>query len=39
VTVKWSWGEMQSWETLDPNSYWELREGESAARKIVYPIR
>jgi hypothetical protein len=32
VTVKWSWGESQSWEGLEPNRYWELREGEAEAR-------
>jgi hypothetical protein len=37
VTVKWSWGETQSWDNLEPNSYWELREGEAAAKKLVYP--
>jgi hypothetical protein len=32
VTVKWSWGESQSWEGLEPDRYWELREGEPQAR-------
>jgi hypothetical protein len=39
VTVKWSWGESQSWENLEPNSYWELREGEPAAKRINYTSR
>jgi enediyne biosynthesis protein E4 len=34
VTVKWSWGETQTWENLEPGSYWELREGEPAAKKL-----
>lgn len=33
VKVKWSWGETQSWENLDLNKYWELREGEPDARE------
>jgi hypothetical protein len=33
VTVKWSWGEVQSWEGLEPNQYWELHEGETAPRR------
>src|SRR5206468_91875 len=34
VTVKWSWGESQSWEGLAPNQYWELHEGEAAPRRL-----
>ena len=34
VTVKWSWGETQSWDGLEPGAYWELREGEQAAKKL-----
>ncbi|MGH7172002.1 MAG: CRTAC1 family protein [Gemmataceae bacterium] len=34
VTVKWSWGQTQSWDHLEPDDYWELREGETAARRI-----
>jgi hypothetical protein len=37
VTVKWSWGESQSWEGLEPGAYWELREGEPRPRRIRYP--
>jgi hypothetical protein len=32
LTVKWSWGQAQSWEGLELNGYWELREGEAEAR-------
>ena len=32
VTVKWSWGQTQTWEGLAPGRYWELREGEAAAK-------
>jgi enediyne biosynthesis protein E4 len=31
VTVRWSWGETQTWSGLDANAYWELREGEEKA--------
>jgi hypothetical protein len=34
LTVKWPWGKEQTWEAPEPNSYWELREGEEAARRI-----
>jgi hypothetical protein len=30
LTVRWSWGETQTWEGLAPGHYWELREGEAA---------
>ena len=32
VTVKWSWGETQSWDNLKPGRYWELREGDPVER-------
>lgn len=35
VTVKWSWGESQTWEGLEADSYWELHEGKTAAKKIT----
>jgi hypothetical protein len=31
VTVKWSWGQEQTFEGITPGRYWELREGEQAA--------
>jgi hypothetical protein len=34
VTVKWSWGQTQSWENLDPGAYWELAEGQPTARRL-----
>jgi hypothetical protein len=34
VTVRWSWGAVQSWDNLAPGAYWELREGEAAARRL-----
>ncbi len=37
LTVRWSWGEEQSWEGLGPGAYWELREGEPRARRLTYP--
>jgi enediyne biosynthesis protein E4 len=33
VKVKWSWGNTQTWEGLEAESYWELREGEQSAKK------
>jgi hypothetical protein len=36
VTVKWSWGGTQTWEGLEANSYWELREGDPTAKRINY---
>jgi hypothetical protein len=27
ITVKWSWGEKQTWDGLEPGAYWELHEG------------
>jgi hypothetical protein len=35
LTVRWSWGESQSWQGLAPGNYWELREGEAEARRIA----
>jgi hypothetical protein len=34
LTVKWPSGKEQTWEAPEPNSYWELREGEEAARRM-----
>jgi hypothetical protein len=34
VTVKWSWGGTQSWDNLEPGAYWELTEGQPAAKKV-----
>ena len=33
ITVKWSWGEVQTWDALEAGAYWELREGEAAAKR------
>jgi hypothetical protein len=35
VTVKWSWGESQTWDGLEPNRYWELHESEAKARPLT----
>jgi hypothetical protein len=35
VTVRWSWGETQSWDNLTADAYWELHEGEPAARRVA----
>lgn len=32
VTVKWAWGETQTWENLAINQYWELHENETNAK-------
>ena len=37
LTVKWSWGETQTWENLEPGAYWDLREGEPKASRTVAP--
>ena len=37
VTVKWSWGETQSWDSLEPGGYWELREGQAQAVRALAP--
>ncbi len=34
ITVRWSWGETQSWENLETGAYWELTEGEAKAKKL-----
>jgi hypothetical protein len=34
IIVRWAWGAEQHWDGLQPNSYWELREGEATARRI-----
>jgi enediyne biosynthesis protein E4 len=35
LTVRWSWGEKQSWEGLEAGAYWELREGESEPKRMA----
>jgi hypothetical protein len=35
VTVKWSWGETQTFTGLEPGSYWELREGSPTPIRIA----
>jgi hypothetical protein len=32
LTVKWSWGEVQTWGNLEPNRYHVLHEGQSQAQ-------
>jgi hypothetical protein len=34
ISVRWSWGETQTWENLESNRYWELHEGEDKARLL-----
>jgi enediyne biosynthesis protein E4 len=34
VTVKWSWGETQTWGKLAVGQYWELKEGETEAANL-----
>lgn len=33
VTVRWSWGRTQTWDDLEPGTYWCLREGEPTATR------
>jgi hypothetical protein len=35
VQVRWSWGDTQTWEGIEPGAYWELREGEVAAKRVA----
>jgi hypothetical protein len=39
VTVKWSWGQTQIWDNLEPGRYWELHEGRAAPSAVVAPQR
>jgi hypothetical protein len=34
ITVKWSWGQTQTWDNLKPNAYWELHEGVPQAQRV-----
>jgi hypothetical protein len=34
LTVKWAWGKEEHWDNLEPNAYWELREGEAKPRRL-----
>jgi hypothetical protein len=34
VTVRWSWGELQTWDSLEPNQYWVLEEGKPDAKRL-----
>jgi enediyne biosynthesis protein E4 len=33
LTVKWAWGKEEHWDKLEPNSYWEIREGEAVPKR------
>jgi hypothetical protein len=35
VTVRWPWGETQTWTGLAIGRYWELAEGDPAARSVA----
>jgi hypothetical protein len=35
LTVKWSWGATQTWENLQPDTYWKLTEGETEAKPLL----
>lgn len=35
VTVKWSWGQTESWDNLDPGHYYELSEGQPVAKQVA----
>jgi hypothetical protein len=34
LTVRWSWGETQTWDNLEPNGYWQLHEGKKGFQKL-----
>ena len=33
ITVKWAWGQSQTWEGIVPNDFWELRENSKTATR------
>jgi hypothetical protein len=35
LTVQWSWGKTQTWESLEPRHYWELRESDATPRLLT----
>jgi len=35
VTVRWCWGETETWDGLEPGAYWELREGDRKAVRVA----
>jgi hypothetical protein len=37
VTVKWSWGQTQTWDKLAADQYWELKEGETETARPPRP--
>lgn len=39
ITVAWSWGKTQSWEKLDTNQYWELKEDQSEPTPMRFEQR
>jgi hypothetical protein len=34
VTVKWSWGQSQTWDDLQPGAYWRLEEGKREPKRF-----
>jgi hypothetical protein len=34
VTVRWSWGQTETWDNLEANGYWELQEGRAVAKRL-----
>ena len=34
LTVKWSWGEVETWDNLEPNHYYTVHEGRPLAERM-----
>jgi hypothetical protein len=39
VTVRWSWGETQTWPGLEAGRYWKLTEGHKEAAPATGAVR
>jgi enediyne biosynthesis protein E4 len=37
LTVRWAWGKEQHFDNLEPNAYWDLREGDEKAVRVKMP--
>lgn len=38
VTVKWSWGQTETWDNIEPDIYWELHEGQELPQR-QFPVK
>ncbi len=37
LTVRWPWGQAEEWKGLEPDCYWEIREGTREPRRLYGP--